>query len=506
MYFQLIRTICSFASESGLLNLRAVNHAFQREATRELRKGHKPVDLLQERDVAKFLDLMRSRLNPEDAHSFPFSAFKLDIRNSDQSFERFGTEAGQHTERLFFHPSYYSDHDHAGPERKVISLLCRTPNLSQVDLNTRFAIRLDKSDIVRFPHSFPRLSRIGVRHTYVFGSEARGLGLRPDSVTLVSLLINRAPLLKELGRVRLYGQTENQDDLETLRGILQHHAHRIPLIGYGDLFFKGQNPILQEMRNVPLRFKKLRTMLYKEDYSDLDGFQYFSRTVMEFLSTQSSCLQSLHLSVYMAVDQQPPSSFIYAIPPLAALQEFSFDYSPSPAPELDPALHNVAWLSIPLVTNQFPALRLFRLIDSDDDEDVTIVSLGTNPQASVQELQVHFSTSSLEHNSWPQIFPNLRTLVIHFGGWNEAIDRRNLSYVLTHFLAITSLELNFRSTLFPDFWDLLTGGSPRLFSTEICLHGALERPSTEPQDPVHGVYPTPSLGNLRGTCFVSVWP
>jgi len=479
--------ICSFVnSMDALLNFRLVNHIFQQEATKRLRKVRHPIDLNIKVQVQKFLGLAKNR-QKLNLFPFPFSSFQLHLTKSltRRTLNDFGRTVGPHIERYSIQTvtQYNTSIENVG---KLAILLSHSPNLSKLKFESSRELHLFERDFIFIPKSFPHLKSLKMTNPFTSDSISS-----TTPYPLLDLIVQRAEHLQKI--------TVPGNQLTMSSRIIRYLAQNRPknnlpyflLANTIDIYPKNIS-LVREIMDSNWSFTKIHISMDSTTANQMEALRML-QTLSTWLERQSSSLTDLKLDIRLFCFRHLHHVPTFEVPSLRALTNLEIFYPYSKWPIILPA---------PVLINPFPVLETLTLRNYSDDYETFSTAIPSVKRLDVISLYAPIS------DHWRIAFPNLTVLYIEVDANNEEerFIRPTLQSILTHFTGLVDLDLeftswsSFNSPSDCDYWDLLTGGAPRSFDDLKLLtersQGLVRLP--EPQVPLNGNTQIPSLRNMRG--------
>jgi len=384
--------------QEDLLNLRLLNHVFQKEATKKLNILHNHIVLKNEDDPEEFASCMKNR-ESLNLTPFPFSAVHVDLELDLEALDTFAKELGQHISRYrYSYQPIPSSQEHAGGESsvelgaKVAVLLSHSDQLTELQLDSIRELRLSEQAQLCLPTSFPRLRvfRMSKSHFTV------QLG-RPDA--LIDILINRAPQLQNFALPVLSAAMSRR----ITNYFLQNRPNNLPYFSFGETLplrtmDRSSTRLIQHLTTgFNISFKEISISLRARRPAEISAL---SRTVSAFLERQSDSLTELCLK-FLTRDH------LFLLPSLRVLTTLTIHFSIEELgqgwPTTSPIFNG----------NPFPVLKKLRLEFSQRTRlNIRKYPVEKCSLTSVHEFEVPFSESQLTNSSWRRTFPNLSSFQI----------------------------------------------------------------------------------------------
>ena len=466
-----------------------MNHLFQKEATKQLRRVQRPIELRGEASIVRILRSLKTRdalaLTP-----FPFSAFEvdLDIGYELGILEGFAKTVGPHVERYSLKTNCDVDC------WKVIILLSQSPNLTEFIVGGKYASQygLSEGDLACLPISFPRLRVIGI-------TTIKRWFLKPWEAEIknphIDLMLQRAPQLK---LVKLPGGDPFIRS-RIIQFYIRHRPNSMPSFSFNDYLLVSPSPTdtlhLHEFMALNLVFKGILIEM------DMDLYCYSRPEVREMQRVVSKWLEAQRINLvdlcikFRDCNKKSP---LFPLPSFPVLRNLTIKVNNDCYSEFLPLR--------PFVGNPFPALEKLCLYNYQEDYKI----FRTCKMLSVHELGFRRLETPLKRPSWKFAFPNLTSLRIEFDHRMARVFRSTLTYILTHLTNLEHLDLDVvngwvrkkRSKSFRPLkewgcWDLLTGRVPRPgqnHNSKLVARTAFRAPKKR----VNGIYRVPSLWNMKG--------
>jgi len=367
----------------------------------------------------------------------------------------------------------------------TVILLSNSPQLEELHVNTSEAIRINRHLVEEMPSSFANLKCIDITHR------------RPTQISRKCSLITRM-----LARVT---------DLQTFRIPFGPAVRSPPEMWILNLlvrknFLHFRNLYIDHFYVTPDTIDNVRRMMATGIQVTHLSFtmeaQFLGMAPHNMLNTVSLWLEMLantltSLSINISLDHRDsPNPTSWHLPALQALKDLTIDF--------DDITFAFAVNSRPLASfyqHQFPVLQKLSVVNYWEACGV----LGLCVMPSVESLHLNCHRSSLSNPMWWQTFPNLTTLEFD-NSWQAIEDHEsNIGFILTRMSQLKHLTIRIPNRdwrKFPlsksDFWNVLTGGTPRTFSNSTWSKETQLNYRSMTRAESDDVFRTPSLHNLRG--------
>jgi len=463
---------------------------------------HPPIQLLSEASFTEFTSRMQGRLDPK---RFPYSSHTIDLQKaSAESLEEFANKVGKYVRCLKFKKINETEAGMKLIGTKIKILISKTPQLTEIELQSGFGIYLSAEDIGVIPKKYPRLKTVDI--TYDTPYEAQPPS---DSVPLLSILIERSESLTFLRFPAVISNEIMEPELGVLAALENNSRHSKTL--------KLKLDMTSIAGETETFFRKLMQLELKCREVHLDISQNNS-SAMEIASAWLATPCGI-LSLYV-LHSAHSAQHGFTLPPMASLEDLTLCYES----EGDDGFRPFETITL----DQFRSLTHLTVVDYRPE-------FGTFDQHSVLHSVKHLTFHHGLHrpspammDPWHTILPNLTSVLLNTFNPSREIDEHNIRFVLAHFPGLTRLGLRLgcvsrdseedsegeeeegeqveeeeaeeeqaEDDEEEDYWEVLTGGAPRPTSMDTLLREKIETIG-DSAIPVKGIYPVPSLANMTG--------
>jgi len=462
---QIVGEICSHAGVADLLNLRLVNHLFQKEATKSLWKVHKYIRLASHTRILKLYNLMKKRRELKLV-PFPFAAFDVELSLSPEILQQFSRRIGKYILRYSFQASdswrWRQTCTQIGG--KVVMLIAHSRKLNEFHLDSTYEVYVSKRDLVNVAKYFP--------HLRVIGMKSREHGARDpvgSAHPLIDVLVSRAWNLKEFKIPAALPELF----MRNIKYLIENRPQNFPYFALEEsqslIVYSNDTSLIEEFMDMNLIFREISVVVRENPCLEYgmppvsdEEVKKLVETVSMWLEMQSTSLVSLCVEVNFDLEKGGRLPF----PRLPVLKNLIIKFSNKHQPE-SPIPDMTSYLVFP-----FPNL--------------TSLQVEISPDLGSEKLYSDVLTYALTHLTQLQ---NLNLDVTREKRWHY----RDRDHDHEHSQKDSSLSF--------DHWGILTGGAHEAYRNR----GPGGFVAGAQEEPVNGIYAVPSLRNMRGDFRVMLY-